>query len=361
MTAASPFPLSQEPGRPARIAILLALALHAVVPIVLGILPMLAPSPRHQAGPREIEVEIAQLQPPEPPAPPPEPETARETAPAPEPAPPPPSPPPTPPLPEFARLLDPPKPLLEQAPIGDVSRAEPGPDAEPAPSPPPAPPPEVPAAQAEPARPPEPLPPEPEPAPAQAQAPPPPLAEAQAGPAPPVEAPRQEAKPPQQQQRQQPQRQERPAERKPPPAQPTETGKVRIDGPSTGGRGRDAQRSASASEARQQSEGDFVLAQIMPFWLIDMRSPRFRDVVMGGVFALQEDGMLAPPFGKHDPWRPEVMIENYRELLKPQAEPVRVALESFLRAARDAQPFALPPGARGYPRAIRITLKMGDL
>jgi hypothetical protein len=81
---------------------------------------------------------------------------------------------------------------------------------------------------------------------------------------------------------------------------------------------------------------------------------------MGGVFALQEDGMLAPPFGKHDPWRPEVMIENYRELLKPQAEPVRVALESFLRAARDAQPFQLPPGVRGYPRPIRITLKMGD-
>ena len=354
MTAASPVPLSPEPRRPARVAILLALALHAAMPIVLGVLPLLAPSARHQGGPREIEVEIAQLQPPEQPAPPPEPETARETAPAPEPAPPPPPPPPTPPLPEFARLLDPPKPLLEQAPIGDVSRAEPGPDAEPAPSPPQAPPPEVPAAQAEPARPPEPLPPEP----AQASLAPP--AAAPAEPAAAAAAPREEAKPPEQQPRQQVQRPaERPADRKP-PARPPEAGKARVDGPATGGRGRDAQRSASASEARQQSEGDFVLAQIMPLWLIDRRSPRFRDVVMSGVFALQEDGTLAPPYGKNDPWRPEVMIENYRELLKPQAEPVRVALESFLRAARDAQPFQLPPGVRGYPRPIRITLKMGD-
>lgn len=351
MTAASPFPLSPEPRRPARIAILLAFALHAAVPIVLGVLPLLAPSARHQARPREIEIEIARLQPPEPAAPAPEPETARETPPAPEPAPAPP-PPPTPPLPELVRRLDTPKPLLDQAPIGDVSRAEPGPDAEPAPSPPPVPPPppEVPAAQAEP--------PPPEPA----QASPPPRAEAQATPAPPAEPPRQEAKPPQQQQqRQQPQRQERPAERKPPPAKPPEVGKARVDGPTTGGRGRDARRSASASEARQQSEGDFVLAQIMPFWLIDVRSPRFRDVVMGGVFELRADGTLSSPFGKHDPWRPDVMIENYRDLLKPQAEPVRVALESFLRAARDAQPFQLPPGVSGYPRPIRITLKMGDL
>jgi hypothetical protein len=197
-----------------------------------------------------------------------------------------------------------------------------------------------------------------------------PTAEAEAAPAvvaPPAaapatlpEPPRQDAKPPEQQPRQQVQRPaERPADRKP-PARPPEAGKARVDGPATGGRGRDAQRSASASEARQQSEGDFVLAQIMPLWLIDRRSPRFRDVVMSGVFALQEDGTLAPPYGKNDPWRPEVMIENYRELLKPQAEPVRVALESFLRAARDAQPFQLPPGVRGYPRPIRITLKMGD-
>ena len=357
MTAASPFPLSPEPGRLAWIAFLLALALHAAVPIALGILPLLSPSSRQETGPREFEVEIAQIEPQEPPPPPPEPEKAPEPAPAPAPAPP---PPPTPPLPELTRLLDPPKPLLEQAPIGDVSRAEPGPDAEPAASPPPSPPPEAPEAQAGAARMPEaPLPEPALPEPAEASLAPPP-ATTLPEPAPPAEAPRQETKPPQEQ-RQQPQRQERPAERKPPPAKPPEAGKARVDGPSTGGRGRDAQRRASASEARQQSEGDFVLAQIMPFWLIDMRSPRFRDVVMGGVFALQEDGMLAPPFGKHDPWRPEVMIENYRELLKPQAEPVRVALESFLRAARDAQPFALPPGARGYPRAIRITLKMGDL
>lgn len=359
MTAASPFPLSPDHSRPAGIAILLALALHAAVPLALLAFPLLAPSPRNDAAPPEVVVEVATLREepaPAPPPPPPEPpreaepEAAQET-------------PRPPPLPEIARLLDPPPPLLEQAPIGDVSRAAPGPDAEPAPAPPPA---AAPPASTQPAP------------PAASEAAPPAIAEAAPLPEPEAAAPAAVAAPaparpaqedapvppPQQQaQRQQPQRPaDRPAERKPPQAKPPEAGKARVDAPATGGRGRDAQRSASSSEARQQSEGDFVLAQIMPFWLIDKRSPRFRDVVMGGVFALQADGTLASPFGKNDPWRPEIMIENYRDLLKPQAEPVRVALESFLRAARDAQPFELPPGARGgYPRAIRITFKMGDL
>ena len=343
MTAASPFPLSPDPRLPARLGILLALALHAAVPLTLVAAPLLAP-PRVVAVPPEIIVEMAELPP-------------DEAAPAPAALQPPDEQPPAPP-PGRALLLDPPMPMLEPAPIGDVSRAAPGPDAEPAPSPP---------AQAEPMQD---MPMQDEPTRAGPARPEAPTAEAEAAPvvvAPPAaapatlpEPPRQDAKPPEQQPRQQVQRPaERPADRKP-PARPPEAGKARVDGPATGGRGRDAQRSASASEARQQSEGDFVLAQIMPLWLIDRRSPRFRDVVMSGVFALQEDGTLAPPYGKNDPWRPEVMIENYRELLKPQAEPVRVALESFLRAARDAQPFQLPPGVRGYPRPIRITLKMGD-
>lgn len=123
-----------------------------------------------------------------------------------------------------------------------------------------------------------------------------------------------------------------------------------------------ASRRGGASERQQQSEGDYVLSLIMPQWLIDVRSPRFRDIVLGGTFMLQADGTLAPPYGKHDPWQPERMIQNYRQLNTPQGEAVRIALESFLRAARNAQPFRLPPGTTGgYPRPIRIVFQMGDL
>ncbi len=122
-------------------------------------------------------------------------------------------------------------------------------------------------------------------------------------------------------------------------------------------------RRGGSSEARQQSEGDFVLAQIMPHWLIDVRSPRFRDVRLGGVFELRADGTLSAPYGKHDPWDPDRMIRNYGQMQGPRAEEaVRVAIESFLRASRAAQPFRLPPGiAGGYPRQIRIVFQLGDL
>jgi hypothetical protein len=126
--------------------------------------------------------------------------------------------------------------------------------------------------------------------------------------------------------------------------------------------GRANARRGGAAERQQQSEGDYVLSLIMPQWLIDVRSPRFRDIVLGGTFMLQADGMLAPPYGKNDPWQPDRMIQNYRQLNTPQGEAVRIALESFLRAARNAQPFRLPPGTTGgYPRPIRIVFQMGDL
>jgi hypothetical protein len=112
---------------------------------------------------------------------------------------------------------------------------------------------------------------------------------------------------------------------------------------------------------RQQSEGDFLLAQVMPHWLIDVRSPRFRGIVMGGTFQLNEDGMLGPPYGRNDPWRPEIMIENYARLAGREQEALRTALETFLRAVRSAQPFRLPPTDGPYPRLVRITFAMGDL
>ena len=121
-------------------------------------------------------------------------------------------------------------------------------------------------------------------------------------------------------------------------------------------------RRGGSTEAMQQSEGDFVLAQIMPHWLLDVRSARFRDVQLGGVFELLADGTLSFPYGKHDRWDPERMIRNYGQMQGPRAEAVRVAIESFLRASRAAQPFRLPPGVTGgYPRQIRIVFQLGDL
>lgn len=230
----------------------------------------------------------------------------------PEPAPEPPAqaPEPVPTPPPMPKVLAPPPPQLEQAPIAERSQHAPSDAPRAEPTPPPAPPPQV-------------------------------------------ERPRQR------------QRQPTQAGRSGPALPPVEMPQ-RVEAPSLIDRdqptlGRSTRR-GGAAERQQQSEGDYVLSLIMPQWLIDVRSPRFRDIVLGGTFYLQADGMLAPPYGKNDPWQPDRMIQNYRQLNTPQGESVRIALESFLRAARNAQPFRLPPGTTGgYPRPIRIVFQMGDL
>ena len=180
-------------------------------------------------------LDLAALWPRPRPAPPPVIELV--TLPEPEPpAPPPPAPVPTPATP---LILAPPPPQLEEAPIAPESR-----HAGEAPQP------------AAPAAPPEPAP--------RAAAPP------ATPPAPMVQRPRR---------------------RQPSQADVAEAGAglplpQRIDAPTLLDRGQAGigvtPRRGGGAEARQQSEGDFVLAQIMPHWLIDVRSPRFRDVVLGG-------------------------------------------------------------------------------
>lgn len=122
-------------------------------------------------------------------------------------------------------------------------------------------------------------------------------------------------------------------------------------------------RAGGGGEEATQDEKDFLLAQVMPFWLLDYRSPRYKHVVFRGHFVLRADGMLEPPFGKDDPWDPAAMIGGYDVLLRRDHEPQRIAIESFLKAARAAQPFRLPPGAdkSKYPRAIPVFFRLGDL
>ena len=113
----------------------------------------------------------------------------------------------------------------------------------------------------------------------------------------------------------------------------------------------------------KQDEKDFLLGQIMPFWLLNYRDPRYHDVIFHGTFVLHSDGMLDFPYGKNDPWDPKVMIGGYDKLLGRQQEAYRVAIETFLRAVRAAQPFHLQAGIdpKSYPRSIPVYFRLGDL
>jgi periplasmic protein TonB len=118
---------------------------------------------------------------------------------------------------------------------------------------------------------------------------------------------------------------------------------------------------AGGGDKAAQDEKDFLLAQVMPFWLLNYRDPRYQHVVFRGHFVLQADGMLGAPFGKNDPWDPDKMIAGYAQIQGRQHEAQRLAIESFLRAVRSAQPFRLPPGERDYPRSVPVFFRLGDL
>ena len=76
------------------------------------------------------------------------------------------------------------------------------------------------------------------------------------------------------------------------------------------------------------------------------------------------DGMLAPPFGKNDPWDMKLMVENWDRIAndpRPEAQAFRTAVETFLRAMRLAQPLRMPPNAQGYPKVMELNFRIGDL
>ncbi len=126
---------------------------------------------------------------------------------------------------------------------------------------------------------------------------------------------------------------------------------------------KDSAPAGPTGEKLSQSEIDFILTQIKRAWLIDYRAPRFKDVVISGNFQLNPDGTLGPPFGVRDPWAPEKMIANYIDLLNPAARDQRTALESFLGAMRQAQPFRRQPDAPPMtePKILSFSFRLGDL
>lgn len=127
----------------------------------------------------------------------------------------------------------------------------------------------------------------------------------------------------------------------------------------------DSLPSGKSDDEPAQTVPDFILMQIAQHWLIDYRNPRYSNLVLRGTkIVLLPNGMLAPPFGKDDPWNLPAMIANYDELRKiPAAAPALQALETFLQAMRLAQPFRLPPDGKpnNKPRVFEIYFRLGDV
>lgn len=117
-----------------------------------------------------------------------------------------------------------------------------------------------------------------------------------------------------------------------------------------------------AGKAMTQSESDFFLSQIIAAWVIDFDAPQFRDIQIYGNYKVLPNGMLAPPFGKNDPWDMRKMVNNWDQIAHvPEAAAFRTAIETFLRAMRLAQPFQMPPDVSGYPKTLSLNFRVGDL
>jgi hypothetical protein len=113
-----------------------------------------------------------------------------------------------------------------------------------------------------------------------------------------------------------------------------------------------------------QSESDFFLSQIVSAWVIDFDAPQFADIRIYGRYRVLADGMLAPPFGKNDPWDMRAMVDNWDRIAndpRPAAQAFRTSVETFLRAMRLAQPLRMPPNAQGYPKVMELNFRIGDL
>ncbi len=111
-----------------------------------------------------------------------------------------------------------------------------------------------------------------------------------------------------------------------------------------------------------QTVQDVILRQITRHWIIDVRGPTYRDVVLSVRFKLLPDGMLAPPFGRNDPWDLRVMIRDYDLMMRPENGRIRTTIETFLQAMRQAQPFQLPPDGRSdEARVLPLSFRLGDL
>lgn len=111
-----------------------------------------------------------------------------------------------------------------------------------------------------------------------------------------------------------------------------------------------------------QTVQDVILKQISRHWIIDVRGPTYRDVVLTVRFNLLPSGMLGPPFGRNDPWDLRAMLADYDGMMRPENRILRTAVETFLLAMRQAQPFQLPPDGRSdEERILPLSFRLRDL
>jgi len=228
------------------------------------------------------------------------------------------------------------------------------------------------------------LPKKPEPPKVEPPPPPPPVMEAPAPPPPPIprmvpqltEAPiAEKSSPPPQETKTAAPAHEKPAPRTPPkPAAPapkalpvnTQEAKATPTPATPREREHEAGASGGKVEPASQTVQDFILMQIASAWIIDLQSPRFRNLDISWGFVLRPDGYLAPPFGKNDPWDLRRMVDpRTYAVMQEQSEEGRyftTVVTTFLQAVRQAQPFRVPPKEESYVnRALPLRFHAGDL
>lgn len=109
-----------------------------------------------------------------------------------------------------------------------------------------------------------------------------------------------------------------------------------------------------------QSEQDFVLSQILPFWKVDTHRPEGKGMVLEAIIEINPDGSLQYPLGRNDPWNPNGIIAGYAQMARLGYSYKREALEGFLLALRLSQPIRVPAGGK-WPKWMKLRFAFDDL
>ena len=113
-------------------------------------------------------------------------------------------------------------------------------------------------------------------------------------------------------------------------------------------------------EELSQSEQDYVLSQILPYWKVDTHRPEGRGLVLEAIIEINPDGTFQHPLNYHDPWNPDQVIAGYAEMSRLGYSYRRQALEGFLEALRLSQPIRVPPGGK-WPKWMKLRFAFDDL
>jgi outer membrane biosynthesis protein TonB len=113
-------------------------------------------------------------------------------------------------------------------------------------------------------------------------------------------------------------------------------------------------------EELSQSEQDYVLSQILPFWKVDTHRPEGKGMVLEAIIEINADGTLQSPLGRNDPWNPNGIIAGYAQMARLGYSYKREALEGFLLALRLSQPIRVPPGGK-WPKWMKLRFAFDDL